>query len=151
MPRMPRKLLPDGTYHVTSRGNGGQRIVLDDEDRRTWIETFGQVTLRFGWIVHAYCLLDNHFHIVVATTIENLSRAMQRLNGDYAQGFNRRHGRTGHLFQGRYHAKVIESDEYLEEACRYVVLNPVRAGLCAGEGDWPWARFVSSGHEGDCP
>jgi putative transposase len=151
MARLPRKLLGDGIYHVTSRGNGGQRIVEDDDDRRTWIETFGQVTIRFRWLVHAYCLLDNHFHVVVATTVENLSRAMQRLNGDYAQAFNRRHGRTGHLFQDRYHAKVIESEEYLEEACRYVLLNPVRAGLCKSESDWPWAAFVSPGHHGDCP
>jgi REP element-mobilizing transposase RayT len=97
-----------------------------------------QTATAFEWKCHAYCLMSTHFHLLLETKRELLSRGMHRLNGLYAQGFNKRYGRKGHLFEGRFSAYVIDRDDHFEEAYRYVIDNPVQAGLCAEPGDWPW-------------
>ena len=126
-------------HHVMSRGNARAPIVLDDEDRQAWVDVLGSVAGRFVWRVWAYCLMDNHYHLLVETPKANLSRGMRELNGVYTQAFNRRHAQVGHLFQGRFKALLVEKDVYLLELSRYVVLNPVRAGMVAHAGDWPWS------------
>jgi putative transposase len=131
--------LPDGFYHVTARGVDGARIVRDDDDRRIFFVRLSDVVSRFEWLLHAVCLMNTHYHLVLETTRLALSNGMKRLNGLYAQGFNDRYGRSGHLFGDRFWAGPIESDEYLEAACTYVIWNPVRAELCEDPEDWFWS------------
>lgn len=141
MARPLRLAFPHAVYHVTSRGNARQKIVRDDQDRQAWLSVLGHVIDRFGWLCHAYCLMDNHYHLLVETPRANLSLGMRQLNGVYTQAFNRRHRRVGHLFQGRFKAILVEKDVHLLELSRYVVLNPVRAGLVARPEQWPWSSY----------
>ncbi len=140
-------------YHVTSRGNDRRTIFRDDEDRRRFLEVLGRTVVRWGWVVHAYCLMGNHYHLVIETPEPNLSRGMRQLNGEYTQAFNRRHVRVGHLFQGRFKALVVEKESHLLELCRYVVLNPVRArGMRVGSPeDWPWSSYRATAGRGSAP
>lgn len=128
-------------YHVTSRGNARHKIFLDDEDREAFLATLAGVVERFGWICHAYCLMGNHFHLLIETPEPNLSRGMRQLNGVYTQSFNRRHRKVGHLFQGRYKAILVERDSYLLELARYVVLNPVRARMVKAPQGYVWSSY----------
>lgn len=128
-------------YHVTSRGDRREDIYLDDNDRERWLAVFAQVCSRFNWRCHAWCLMDNHYHIVIETIEGNLSQGMRQLNGVYTQQFNRKHGLFGHLFQGRYKAILVEKNAYLFELSRYVVLNPIRAGMVKGLDDWQWSSY----------
>jgi putative transposase len=139
MPRLTRSELPDGIYHVTTRGVERRKIFLDDDDHRFLLGLLDATTVPPHWTLHARCLMPNHFHLVVETTPVQLSAAMRRLNGRYAEGFNAKYDRAGHLFGGRFGVRVVESDAHLESACRYVILNPVRAGLCKTAADWPWS------------
>jgi putative transposase len=141
MPRSPRPLLPGGIYHVTSRGNRHEAIFVDDGDRDRFLVMFSEVAVLFRWHCHAYCLMSNHYHLLLETPEGNISVGMHRLNGNYARWFNRRHGFEGHLFQDRFHAVLVESDWHLLEASRYITLNPVRAGLCSHAGHWPWSSY----------
>jgi len=141
MARPLRIELVGGLYHVTSRGNARGAIYLDDEDRLNWLKLFNEVCSRFRWICHAYCLMTNHYHVVVETVKGNLSKGMRQLNGVYTQNFNRQHQRVGHVFQGRYKAILVEKDCYLLELSRYVVLNPVRARMVNDVADWPWSNY----------
>jgi putative transposase len=141
MPRLPRPLIPDGLYHVTTRGNRGQPIVLEDRDCEFFLFLLGNVVDQLGWKVHAYCLMTNHYHLLIQTPHADLSVGMQLLNGHYAQAFNRRHGYEGHLFERRFAGEVVESDWHLLEVCRYIVLNPVRAGLCRHPAEWRWSSY----------
>ena len=129
MARPLRLEFPGALYHVTARGNARQAIVLDDRDRALLLVCLGEVVLRFGWICHAYCLMDNHYHLLIETPEGNVSRGMRQLNGVFTQRMNRRLGRVGHLFQGRFKAILVERESYLLELCRYIVLNPIRAGM----------------------
>src|SRR4030042_5793823 len=129
MARPLRIEFPGAVYHVTSRGNARQTIFIDDEDRGGFLDLLSIVVERFNWICHAYCLMGNHYHLLIETPDGNLSKGMRELNGIYTQHFNRRHGRVGHVFQGRFKAILVEKDSYLLELCRYIVLNPVRAGI----------------------
>ena len=139
MPRRPRSNLPAyGVFHVTARGVARAPIALDDADRLAWMRLRAEVDDRFGWITYAFCLMGNHYHLVVEAALDRLSRGLHRLNGVYAQRFNARHDRVGHVFQARFDARSIESDDYAEAACAYVLANPVRAGCCRRPGDWPW-------------
>lgn len=135
---------PGAVYHVTSRGDRREPIFLDDEDRRAFLSLVGREVLQQGWRLYAYCLMDNHYHLLVETPDPNLGRGMQRLNGVYTQAFNRRHGLVGHLFQGRYKAIVVDRDSYLLELCRYVVLNPVRAGVVETPEGWAWSSYAAT-------
>lgn len=128
-------------YHVTSRGDRREAIYEDDEDRNTFLSTLAEVVERFNWLCHAYCLMNDHYHLVVETPDANLSKGMRQLNGVFTQASNRRHVRTGHLFQGRFKGILVDKDDYLLELTRYVVLNPVRAGMVEQPGDWPWSSY----------
>ncbi len=133
-----------GLYHITSRGDGREDIYLNDADRKAFVHLLGEVCERFSWLCHAYCLMDNHYHLLIETPEANLSRGMRQLNGVYTQRFNRHHGRCGHVFQGRYKAIVVQREAYLLELCRYVVLNPVRAGMVSDVAGWPWSSFAAT-------
>jgi putative transposase len=139
MPRTLRSTLPDGYFHAYSRAVYGAVLFDDDADHRLFLKLLMRTAKRCGWDLHALCLMRTHYHVVLETTVPYLSAGMRWLNGVYAQKFNRRHERFGHVFAGRYGAHVIESDEYLERACEYVLLNPVRAGLCEQAADWRWS------------
>ena len=128
-------------YHVTSRGDRRESIYEDDADRELFLETAGEVIRRFNWVCHAYCLMTNHYHLVIETPDGNLAKGMRQLNGVYTQATNRRHGRVGHLFQGRYKAIVVDRDSYLLELTRYVVLNPVRAAMVESPVEWRWSSY----------
>ncbi len=128
-------------YHVTARGDRREPIYNDDEDRRAYLDVLGEVVEDFNWICHAYCLMGNHYHLVVETPDGNLSKGMRQLNGRYTQYSNRRHKRVGHLFQGRYTAILVDKDAYLLELSRYVVLNPVRARMVKRPNQWPWSSY----------
>jgi putative transposase len=132
---------PGAFYHVTARGNARAAIFHGDDDRRLFLDVTARAVERSRLALHAYCLMDNHYHLVVETPLGNLSAAIHHLNGVYAQTLNQRHGRVGHLFQGRYKAILVERDSHLLELCRYVVLNPVRAGLCSRPEEWPWSSY----------
>jgi putative transposase len=139
VPRRPRIFLPwVGTYHVTSRGVARQAIFRDADDYAMCAALLRLATRRWQWHVLAYCLMPNHFHLVVTADLERLSRGMHLLNFRYARAFNDRYDRVGHLFQGRFDAYVIETDDYFVSACAYVLENAARAGLCATRDDWPW-------------
>jgi putative transposase len=129
MARPLRLEFPGALYHVTARGNERKPIARDDLDRELWLHCLERVVFRCGWVVSAYCLMGNHFHLVVETPVPNLARGMRELKGVYAQRFNRRHRRCGHLFGGRYHALLVKRESHLLELCRYVVLNPERAAI----------------------
>jgi len=141
MARPLRIEFPGALYHVTSRGNARQKIFRDDEDRETFLVTLAWVVERFGWRCHAYCLMGNHFHLLIETPQPNLSRGMRQLNGVYTQSFNRRHRKVGHLFQGRFKAILVEKDSYLLELARYIVLNPVRAKMVKTPERYPWSSY----------
>lgn len=144
MARPLRIELSGGVYHVTSRGDGRDDIYLSDADREAWLEVFGQVCERFNWICHAWCQMTNHYHILIETPEANLVKGMRQLNGVYTQRLNRAHGRVGHVFQGRYKAILVERDSYLLELARYVVLNPLRAGMIKQLENWPWCSYMAT-------
>lgn len=143
MARPLRIELAGGLYHVTSRGDRREDIFLGDADRLAWLELFDQTCHRFNWVCHAWCLMGNHYHIVVETVEGNLAQGMRHLNGVYTQTFNRTHHRVGHVFQGRYKAIIVEKDGYLLELARYVVLNPLRARMVKDVADWPWSSYAA--------
>jgi putative transposase len=144
MARPPRIQVPGGIYHVTSRGNRLQPIYHDDFDRRFFLALRDRVIRRCEWRLHAYCLMTNHFHLLVETPIPNLSTGMQRLKGDYADYFNGRYSFEGHLFQQRFGSRLLETEEYFSDALRYIAMNPVKAGLCEHPADWPWSSFYGA-------
>jgi putative transposase len=141
MARPLRIEFPDALYHVTSRGNARAPIFLTGSDRNLFLETLGGVVERFHWLCHAYCLMPNHYHLLIKTPAANLSQGMRQLNGLYTQRFNRRHRRVGHLFQGRFKGILVEHESHLLELARYVVLNPVRGGLVNGAEDYRWSSL----------
>jgi REP element-mobilizing transposase RayT len=141
MARPLRLEFPGALYHVTTRGNGGQDVFGSDEDRGSFLDILHGAVKRFEWVCHAYCLMGDHYHLVLETPEANLSAGMRQVNGIYTQYFNRRQARGGHLFQGRYKALLVERDPYLLEVVRHVLLNPVRAGLVQRPEEWPWSSY----------
>ncbi len=141
MSRPLRLEFPGAFYHVTSRGNARQNIYLNDDDREQFLNVLEGVCTRFNWVVHAYCLMSNHYHLLIETPYANLSKGMRQLNGVYTQNFNRRHKRVGHVYQGRFKAILIEQQAYLLELSRYLVLNPVRAQMVRSAKDWKWSSY----------
>lgn len=141
MTRPLRIEFPGAIYHVTSRGDRREPIFVDDTDREALLAVVAQGMRRFDAQVLAYCLMGNHYHFVLHTRQANLSRLMRHINGVYTQVFNRRHGKVGHLFQGRFKAILVDRDAYLLEVCRYVELNPVRAGMVGEPAAWPWSSY----------
>jgi putative transposase len=139
MARPLRIEFPGALYHLCSRGNARQAIYLDDGDRRKWLTLLGEVCIRFNWVCYSYCLMTNHYHLMIETPDGNLSLGMRHLNGVYSQYFNKRHRRVGHLYQGRYSSPLVEKEAYLQELCRYIVLNPVRARMVRTAQEWRWS------------
>jgi putative transposase len=137
MARPLRLEFSGAVYHVTARGDRREAIFLDDQDRQRFLGLLGREIGQQNWLLYAYCLMGNHYHLLLETPEANLARGMRRLNGVYTQGFNRRYGLSGHVLQGRYKAILVDRDAYLLELSRYVVLNPVRAGLIAKVLLWP--------------
>ncbi len=140
-----------GFVHLTTRGVRREPIFVDEADRRMFIAFLAQTVHRCRWTCLAYCLMTNHFHLLISLSAPSLSNGMHRLNGLYARRFNERHGHTGHVFEARFSSRVIESDEHLLEAIRYVVLNPVRVGECNDPGEWPWSSFRATAGLEPCP
>jgi REP element-mobilizing transposase RayT len=143
-PTMARPLriqFPGAIYHVVARGNARQQIFLQDTDRRRFLEELWRTCDLKNWLVWAYCLMNNHFHLILETAEPTLASGMRDLEGRYALEFNRRYGRVGHLFQSRYKAFLVQRERYLFQLTRYVVLNPVRANLCAAPEDWRWSSY----------
>jgi putative transposase len=137
VPRRPRDQTP-GHFHITTRGNDGIDVFVTVDDRRVFLALLDRVVHDLEWTLHGWCLMTNHFHLIVETRHENLSPGMQRLNGVYAQWFNAWHSRANHLFGRRFWAKRIEDDAQLQQTATYVLNNPVRAGLCTNPWDWRW-------------
>jgi putative transposase len=141
MSRPRRIFVPDGVYHVASRGSNRGPIFGDDRDRELFLERLETVFSWYRLPCLAYCLMGNHYHLIVQTPDQRLSKAMQEMNGGYSALFNSVHGRSAHLFRNRFMAQLIDSDSYLLTACRYVAHNPVRAGLCEEPAAWRWSSY----------
>jgi REP element-mobilizing transposase RayT len=131
-------VLPDGVFHVTARGAKRAAVFRSDADYAEFRASLLRVAERFGWVLHAFCLMPNHYHLIVEAAQQELSRGMHRLNGGYARGFNERYETSGHVFERRFWSWAIESDEHFERPLRYVGNNPVEAGLCTRVAEWPW-------------
>lgn len=141
MSRPLRIDFPGAIHHVTSRGNGYAPVFLGDEDRRQFLRFLSECVGRFAWVCHAYCLMGNHYHLMIETPEANISAAMRHLNGCYTQWFNWRHDRVGHVLQGRFKSILVDRDAYLLELCRYIVLNPVRAQLVGDVAAYRWSSY----------
>ena len=128
-------------YHITSRGDKKSAIYLDDGDRIQFLDSLNEVCTRFNWVLHAYCLMGNHYHLLVETPESNLSLGMRQLNGVYTQWFNRTHDRVGHVFQGRFKGIIVQKESHLLELARYIVMNPVRTRMVRAAKDWPWSSY----------
>ena len=139
VPRVLRTSLPDGCFHVTARGVDGADVFRDDDDRRLYLALMAAVVRTHGWTCFAFCLMTNHVHHVVEAKVDDLSAGIQYLHGVYAQRFNRKYRRTGHLFGSRFASWVVETEDHLGAAATYVLENPVRAGLCRDPSEWPWS------------
>jgi putative transposase len=139
MPVTERVQEPGAYYNVGVRGARQLPISFDDRDRRFYVQLFGATVQRFGWRCVAWCLMPNHVHFAIQIAEVNLSNGMYVLNHTYARWLNGRHGYRGHAFDRRFYAGEIESDPHLFELVRYIVLNPVRAGLCSSPEEWPWS------------
>jgi REP element-mobilizing transposase RayT len=141
MARPLRVEYPGAYYHVINRGNNQEKIFLNDRDKQKFLEYLGKANERFSVIIHTYCLMSNHFHLLVQTPEPNLSRAMQWINVSYATYFNRKCGRCGHLFQGRFKAILIDADGYLKHLSRYIHVNPVRAKIVSTPSKYQWSSY----------
>jgi putative transposase len=150
MSRPLRLSFPGAIYHITSRGNVRAAVYLDDEDKQRFRDLLTCCVEKFNWICHAYCLMDDHYHLLIETPDANLQAGMRQLNGVYTQQFNRRHGRVGQVFRGRYKAILIDKERYLLELCRYIVLNPVRVKLVVQPADYLWSSYAATvgAHQG---
>lgn len=139
--RQPRIEVPGAYYHVGSKGNRGCQIYADDYERRVFLQLLGLASSRFDWTCHTYCLMTNHYHLLIRLELDGLSAGMQILNSWFARFANRRHGWDGHLFRNRFWSELIEDDRHLLETARYIVLNPVRAGICKSPEEWRWSSY----------
>ena len=141
MARQPRIEYEGAFYHVTSRGNLKQNIYFEDSDREKYLAILGRIKERYCCIIHAYVLMDNHFHLLIETPRANLHQLMQNLNTSYTVFINRKYHRSGHLFQGRYKAIIVDKDMYLLALSRYIHLNPVRAGVVRSPDQYRWTSY----------
>jgi len=139
MTRPLRLEYPGALYHVTARGNRGSAIYRHNPDRTLWLEILAQVCERHHFVIHSFCQMTNHYHLLIETVEGNLSQGMRQLNGLYSQSINRRHELTGHLFQGRYKAVLVQKESHLLEVSRYIVLNPLRANIVTSPDEWQWS------------
>ncbi len=132
---------PGDLYHITSRGNAKQKIYRDDNDRIKFLDILWATVKRYNWLCHVFCLMDNHYHLLIETPDGNLSRGMRQLNGVYTQRYNQGHKKTGHIFQGRYRAILVDKENYLLALSRYIVLNPIRASMVNKPEGWKWSSY----------
>lgn len=144
MSRPLRLEFPGAIYHITSRGNAREAIFHEDADREFFLSVLSDTVDRYNWLCHAYCLMDNHYHLLIETVDSTLSLGMRQLNGVYTQTFNRFHHRVGHIFQGRYKSILVEKGSHLLELCRYIVLNPVKAGMVGRPEQWAWSSYKAT-------
>jgi REP element-mobilizing transposase RayT len=146
---MARRIeVPGGIHHVTARGNLRRRLFYDERDYHFFLLKLGEAERRFAWERYAACLMPNHCHLLVRTPQPNLGAGMLLLNGSYARYFNTRHQTAGHVYEGPYRSRLVAADEHLLEAMRYIVLNPVRAGLVLEWTQWPWTRLSAERVDG---
>lgn len=143
MARPLRIEYPNAFYHVTSRGNEQKDVFKSQRDREKFLEYLESATNRYGAVIHAWCLMSNHYHLLLETPVGNLSQIMRHINGAYTTYFNIKRKRAGHLFQGRYKAILVEADEYAAELSRYIHLNPVRATMVARPEEYKWSSYKS--------
>lgn len=141
MPRPLRPQVAGGIYHLVSRGVRKLPVFTDDESRKRFLGLLDETLERYHWDLHSWCLMTNHFHLLVTTVEPTVSDGMQYLNGCYGQWYDWRHGYEGHVFERRFWSQLIESDGHLHEAARYILLNPVHAGMCATAPDWGWSSY----------
>jgi REP element-mobilizing transposase RayT len=151
MSRPLRIEFPGACYHVTARGNGGQAIFTGIEDGRAFLDLLGREVRQQRWLCHGYCLMENHYHVLIETPEANLGRGMGRLNMRYSQWSGRRHARPGHLFQGRYKAILFEKERHLVELGRHVVSNPVRVNAVNRVDQWRWSSYRALATGEDVP
>jgi putative transposase len=144
MPREPRIQVASGMYHVTASACANRSLFADAADRSSFEALVAQTVRRLEWSCLSICLMGTHYHLLVITPREDLAAGMQRINGLYGQTYNRRHGSSGHVFKARYHAEFIQTEAHMFEVCRYIALNPVRAGICASPADWPWSSYAET-------
>jgi putative transposase len=144
MARPLRPLVAGGLYHVITKATGRDSLFLKDQERGFFLRLFEGVVSRLQWHCRAYCVLGTHYHLMVETPEANLDRGMQRLNSQYAQWFNWRHERAGHLVADRYYSVLIERESHAKEVVRYIARNPIRAGLCRSPEDWPWSSYAAT-------
>ena len=142
MGRPLRIEFPGAHYHVTSRGNEQKDIFKSKADREQFLGYLESAVSRYGAVIHAWCLMTNHHHLLLETPLANLSQIMRHINGAYTNYFNTKRKRVGHLFQGRYKAILIEADAYLLELSRYIHLNPVKAKIVSRLEDYPWSSYL---------
>ena len=142
MSRPLRIEYPDAFYHVTARGNERKDIYRDERDRERFLAYLETAVVRYKAVIHVYCLMNNHYHLLLSTPSGNLSQIVRHINGAYTVYFNKRHHRFGHLFQGRYKAIIVDAEEYAGELSRYIHLNPVRAGLVNQPEKYPWSSYL---------
>ena len=145
MPRPDRVHVPNGVSHVTQRATDHEIFFADSVDRTGFDRLLELTVKRYEWTLHAFCQLTNHVHLLIQTPKPTLSRGMQFLFGQYVAEFNTRHGRRGHLVQGRYKTVLVETQEHFLECLRYFAMNPVAAGLCDRPEDWPWSSYGGDG------
>ncbi len=138
----PHRLQAEGCfYHITCRGNGRKNIYVNDKDREKFLEYLVKAKEKFQFYLHAYCLMNNHYHLLIETTQANLSRIMQYINTAYSVYYNVKHNKSGHLFQGRYKSILVEQDAYFAELTRYIHTNPVRAKLAVNPAGYRWSSY----------
>jgi putative transposase len=141
VPRKPRPEIPGGFFHIFTRGNLQLPLFRDTIDYDAWLRMLARTIEGFAWRCHAYCAMSNHFHLLIETPEPTRSAGMRHLSGSYAQRFNTRYDGSGHVFQGRYGASLIEDDPQFLETCRYIALNPVRAGIRNATHEWRWSSY----------
>lgn len=141
----------DGVFHVTTRGNARATIFHDDSDYEAFLRRLESTVRDFGWLLHAYCVLPNHYHLLVETPLANLGKGMLVLNGSYARRYNARYDRVGHVFQTPYRSRFVTDDPYFMESLRYIANNPVRAGLCIDPAAWRWSSYRATVALEPCP
>jgi putative transposase len=144
MPRPPRIQVPDGTYHLIGNACAGRRIFHDRTDWTVFESILADVVLRYDWECEAYAFLTTHYHLLARTPQDDLSAAMHRLNGGYAQYYNRRYATRGHVFGARYTSVFVQTQSHLLDIARYIALNPVDAGLCTRPADWRWSSYAQT-------
>ena len=142
MARPLRVEYPGAHYHVINRGNAGEDIFISERDKEKFLDYLEKAVERYGIIIHAYCLLTNHYHLLIETPLPNLSQAIKWINVSYATYFNRKRNRRGHLFQGRFKSIIVDADEYLKPLSRYIHLNPIRAKMVEKLDSYHWSSYL---------